>query len=368
MRSVLALLALAASALAVPVESNNDVLKRNILKRQSVTSGADDVTVLNFALTLEHLENVFYSDALKKFNATSFADAGYDGLYLVLQQVAKDEAAHVEFLTTALSAAGATPVQACNYSFPYTDVASFLALSQVIEGVGVSAYLGAAGSINTTAYLTAAASILTVEARHAAALQFIHNYQPAPAPNDTPLSASAVVTLVSPFFTSCPTGSAPTIEGNTALNVTTAAPAIGQSLQLTPANSSATEGVDTVYCGFASGLSAGFSTYSNGACDIPSQNITAGQTYVLLTSGPSIADSSILAGPAILTLGEANLTVFNTSSSSSAGGSNKSSTGSSGSMGSGSGSASGGSNGAATTKFGFAGVAAAVVGALALVV
>lgn len=51
-------------------------------------------------------------------------------------EIASHEQTHVEFLSTALTAAGATPVKACTYDFGVTSPETFLATSQILEGVG----------------------------------------------------------------------------------------------------------------------------------------------------------------------------------------------------------------------------------------
>ncbi|GAA6013011.1 hypothetical protein JCM11491_000936 [Sporobolomyces phaffii] len=339
MRSTIALLALgvaSASAIAVPNEDISQMKRniiarqgKNMIKRSSVTTGADDATILEFALILEHLEDTFYSEALQKFDNATFTAAGYSGVYSVLQQVAADEHAHVEFLTAGLKAAGVTnPPQACTYNFPYTDVHSFLALSQVIEGLGVSAYLGAAGDISNPDYVTAAGSILTVEARHNAFVRLLNAYQPAASAFDTPLAASPVVTAASGLFKECPEGSAPAIPALPALTLNTTSYQIGSKIQVAPTNASAINTEGQLYCGFASGLNSAFSEWSNGSCTIPSQNVTTGQTYLLLTTGPSLDGNSTVAGPAILELGTPNVTVSINASQHATNGSAGASTGS----------------------------------------
>jgi hypothetical protein len=103
---------------------------------------------------------------------------------------------------------------------------SFLETASVLEGVGVSAYLGAAASISTAAYLTAAGSILTVEARHNAYIRAALGERPFAQPFDTPLDYNEVYTLASPFIVDCPSTNPPflPVEAFPALSVTGQAP------------------------------------------------------------------------------------------------------------------------------------------------
>lgn len=66
---------------------------------------------------------------------------------------------HVDTLSTALSGIGATPVTESTYSFGVSDPKSFVTLANVLEGVGVSAYLGAAAAIVDGKSLIALSSV-----------------------------------------------------------------------------------------------------------------------------------------------------------------------------------------------------------------
>jgi len=283
-----------------------------LAKRQS--SGLTDADILNFALVLEHLEATFYAQALSKFDASAFTSAGYaSNIRANIEQIAMDEAQHVEFLTTALSAAGATPVKACNYTFGYGDsVTGFLGLSQVLEGVGVSAYLGAAQYIQNPAYLTAAGSILTAEARHNAFIRYINGYSPF-VTEDTPLDPTAVTSLAAPFIASCPSSSdAPPFKPFPSANLSSTTTTPGSTIQVSFANSSSI--TEPLYCLFFSGLQNSQSTYSNGSCTIPTANATTGQAYGVISRSTTFNDSNVVAGPFVLNFDTKNNTASGNSS------------------------------------------------------
>lgn len=293
-------LSLVSIAVASPVE-----------KRQN-QAGVNDAAILNYALTLEHLESTFYSQGLAKYSVADFAAAGYDATaYKNLQEIAKDEATHVSFLTSALTAAGAKPVAACQYNFPYNSVGGFLSLAKTLEGVGISAYLGAAANITTPAYLTAAASILTVEARHNAYLRAQLRLSPFPGPFDTPLGFNGVYTLAAAFITSCPsTNVALPVKAYPSLSLTGPFTQVFSGRQATfstPATGLPTSGA---YVAFISGITGPVfvpATISGKTvtATVPSSMLD-GQIYAILTSqasGAMIMPAQVLAGPAAIELG-----------------------------------------------------------------
>lgn len=252
------------------------------------------------------MENVFYKGALSRFSEADFVAAGFTHQYFNnLQFIVSDEEAHVLFLQDAISAAGGTPVAACNYNFPYDDIHGFVALSSVLEGVGVAAYLGGAAVISSKDILASAGAILVAEGLHQSIQRNSLHQVVSPNIAGTAVTANSIFTVASAFIESCPPsnpvlpfqsfGSLVPTQANPNSVDTITTFTIGQGVNI-PQN---------FFLTFVSGLEvvsvAG--THDGGVVSASIPKIAQGQTYTFVTDSDisgAFVESAVLAGPAIL--------------------------------------------------------------------
>lgn len=157
-------------------------------------SAAGDLDILNYALTLEHLESKAYA-AINASGLLSGTAAEY------FKDFGAHEATHVDVLTQTISSLGGTPVKAqASYNFPaFKSAQEVLQYFYDVEELGAAAYLAQAPRLQNGDLLTAAVSIHNVEAQHAAALADLIGVAPSPA-FGTPKSMEEVLAVVTPIL------------------------------------------------------------------------------------------------------------------------------------------------------------------------
>jgi len=126
-----------------------------------------DVSIVNYALTLEYVEADFYDQVVESGQITDRATVD------LAKRIAEVERQHVEALSGTVTKLGGKP--AAKPATRFDDVIAagpekILRTAATVENLGAAAYLGQAGRITSKEVLAAALAIHTVEARHAAAL------------------------------------------------------------------------------------------------------------------------------------------------------------------------------------------------------
>lgn len=129
----------------------------------SSSKAGGDLTIVNYALTLEYLETEFY----EKVVASGLFSGKVAGL---IKSFGAQEKTHVEALKGTAEKLGGTPAAKPEGKFPIENAGQVAQLAYTVENLGAAAYLGQAPNIQSPEVLAAALAIHTVEARHAATL------------------------------------------------------------------------------------------------------------------------------------------------------------------------------------------------------
>ncbi|WP_237561305.1 ferritin-like domain-containing protein [Halostella pelagica] len=182
-----------------------------------------DVDVLNYALTLEHLEDVFYDEGVSSFDeetviqsdaAQRFGDFVSNGIYDNIARIGRHEATHTEALTATIEDLGGEPVPECTYEFGYSTFNEFIAIARTLENTGVAAYNGAIALIDDPDLVTTGATIATVEARHASYLNLLNEAIPFPEAFDDAKPMQEILDAAGGFIVECPDGMGMADGGN----------------------------------------------------------------------------------------------------------------------------------------------------------
>ncbi len=167
-------------------------------KKAFADASANDLEILNYALTLEYLEAEFYTQGLK-------GDI-LKGRDLELVSPIRDhEQEHVTVVTQTVKDLGGKPAAKPEFTFPegtFTSKAKFLATASAFEELGVTAYHGQVPRIDDPEILKSAAAIAGVESRHAAIVADLMGGNPFPAAFENKKSMAQVLKVASPFIES----------------------------------------------------------------------------------------------------------------------------------------------------------------------
>ncbi|KAI0672178.1 ferritin-like domain-containing protein [Trametes maxima] len=228
---------------------------------------SNDKGLLQFALTIKHLENSFFADGLAQYTKDDFVQAGFPSWVRGrFRQIADNEATHVALLQEEL---GNDAPAACSYNFGYTDVQSFVELAAKLESISAGAYLGLARHIDDKGTLNTGAAIAATEARQAGWISSaVLKNQPWDGAFETPISPSVAWSLIRDYIGDCP-GTNPDLPVVTlpGLKVSDSKPKAGDTITLEVTLKSAKK--TTFYAAWIDGLKVKYTKITDNKTKVP---------------------------------------------------------------------------------------------------
>jgi len=298
---------LASTVLAAPARL---VSRQNINANGTSAGGVSDVDVLQFALTLEYLELNLYETVVTKYDNSAFEKAGFTANdRSTFLQIITEEQMHIAALQKNVKMLGNTPTQPCTYDYGNaSSLNELLNVTDAVNGLGPSAYLGAGAFIQSKLLLTEGASIGNIETRHNSWLNGLLGRSEVPTAFQLPLSPTQSYAVASQFIVS---GSCP--DSNPPLKAVTAYP---PGLTITnpgypakPLQAGATvnlkvgggKKVNAPRVAFLYSFNTTIVDLDSGSMSAQIPKDTGGQAYAVLTTakqGDILNDANSLSGPA----------------------------------------------------------------------
>lgn len=157
------------AAMAAGVLTMSACHKDKFYDRADVGSG--DLGILNYAYALEMLEAAFYTKVVSSpFSGITATETA------LLTDIRDHEVAHRDLFKAALGGNAITGLEPNFASINFASRASVLGAAKAFEDLGVAAYNGAGAMIQKADYLALAGKIVSVEARHAALIRDLIQY------------------------------------------------------------------------------------------------------------------------------------------------------------------------------------------------
>ncbi|KAG1733374.1 ferritin-like domain-containing protein [Suillus paluster] len=300
----LALVVLFSSVLSLPSERRDD------------GSTLTETQALNFALSLEHFQYYFYQQ-LHQYEPQDFSNAGLppwsQGRYA---QISSHELTHTQFLENIL---GDKADQPCTYTFPDTDLRSFVKTSNIVEAIASSMYISLVKYLSDSVH-----RFLSLHVGNSTQMRFRTISFPSalftPWKRDTqrgstrtcvwvpawstafdaPLSLSQLYTVMSAFITSCPSSNShPPVTKFPALTFTDS-PQPGQTVQVSFTPAASKRDSQTLYAWFISGFRA-LVVPLNADMTVTIPDALQGFVFSVITNNRErVSDDATVAGPAFL--------------------------------------------------------------------